>query len=151
MIDTILGGNKQLPAYAPTLENSFQIMARAAELYEYYQITRGLLRAKNGHTGVNFRYVIAPTFTMPTKVIPFQLTEHETKSMLEHGERDARFAINSLINNPEGEIQERLQSPSYIFYFNKKRQAKYEKKLRDDLTEFIKDENRKVLLAARDL
>ncbi len=71
VIDTILGGNKLLPAYAPTLENSFQIMSRAAELYQYYKITRGLLRAKNGHTGVNFRYVIAPTFTMPTKIIPF--------------------------------------------------------------------------------
>jgi hypothetical protein len=71
--------------------------------------------------------------------------------MLEHGERDARYAINSLVNNPEQEIQERLQSPSYIFYFNKQRQAKYEKKLRDDLTEFINNENRKVLLATRDL
>lgn len=64
-------------------------MARAAELYQYYKIMRGLLRAKNGHTGVNFRYVIAPTFTMPSKIIPFQLTESETKTMLNHGERDA--------------------------------------------------------------
>jgi hypothetical protein len=46
-------------------------MARAGELYVYYKYTRGLIRAKNGHTAVNFRYVIAPTFTMPTKIVPF--------------------------------------------------------------------------------
>jgi hypothetical protein len=85
VIDTILGGSKHLPTYSPTFENSFAIMARAAELYEYYKITRGLLRAKNGHNGVYFRYVIAPTFSMPTKIIPFQLSEQETRTMLEHG------------------------------------------------------------------
>lgn len=57
--------------------------------------------------------------------------------MLEHGERDARLAIRTLIINPEGEIKDRLASPMYIYYFNKERQSKYEKKLRDDLSEFI--------------
>jgi hypothetical protein len=41
--------------------------------------------------------------------------------MLEHGERDVQLAINNLIYNPEGEIKERLASPSYIYYFNKER------------------------------
>ena len=98
VIDNILGGNKELPVfYKNFATNSFQIMARASELYEYYKIMRGLIRAKNGHTKVNFRYVIAPTFTMPSKIIPFQLSESETKTMLEHGERDVQFAINNLI------------------------------------------------------
>lgn len=30
VIDTILGGNKNLPNYSPSFENSFTIMARAA-------------------------------------------------------------------------------------------------------------------------
>lgn len=151
MIDTILGGNKSLPSYAPSFENSFTIMARAAQLYEYYKITRGLLRAKNGHTGVNFRYVIAPTFTMPTKIIPFQLSEQETRTMLEHGQRDVRMAIDSLLYSPEYEIQQRLASPQYIYYYNKERQRKYEKKLRDDLADFIMAESVKVLLAKTNL
>lgn len=91
IIDNVLGGNKTLNIWQRSVfTNSFGVMARAAELYEYYKIMRGLIRAKNGHTKVNFRYVIAPTFTMPSKIIPFQLSEGETKTMLEHGERDAR-------------------------------------------------------------
>lgn len=65
---------------------------------------KGVIRAKNGHAGVNFRYVIGPTFSMPTKVIPFQLSEHETLNMLEHGQRDAQLAIQSLMYDAEEEI-----------------------------------------------
>lgn len=64
----------------------------------------GVLRAKNGHPKVNFRYVIGPTFSMPTKIIPYKISYEETKILLEHGERDAKAVITNLIKNPEKEI-----------------------------------------------
>ena len=65
--------------------------------------------------------------------------------MLEHGERDARYATNALIFTPEEEIKERLASPAYIFYFNKERQSKYERKLRSDMAQFIDSETNKII------
>ena len=79
IIDSILGGTTKLSHFDAEKKNSFQIMSRSSELYKYYESIRGVMRAKNGHTGVNFRYLIGPQFNMPTKMLPISFTLDETK------------------------------------------------------------------------
>ena len=54
-------------------------MSRSSELWKYYESIRGVMRAKNGHTGVNFRFLIGPQFNMPTKMLPISFTLDETR------------------------------------------------------------------------
>ena len=82
IIDSIVGGDSSLPHFNLRYKNTFSIMTRTAELYNYYNVMHGVLRAKNGHSHVNFRYVIGPTFAMPSKITPFLLSQDETKAML---------------------------------------------------------------------
>ena len=79
-------------------------MSRSSELWKYYESIRGVMRAKNGHTGVNFRFLIGPQFNMPTKMLPIAFTLDETKQLLNHGERDSNTAIDRLMNHPETEF-----------------------------------------------
>jgi len=79
IIDSIIGGSTQIKPWSTDGKNSFSIMRRTSELWKFYDVMHGVLRAKNGHTGVNFRYVIGPTFTMPSKIIPTRFTYDETK------------------------------------------------------------------------
>jgi len=53
----------------------------------------GVIRAKDGHKDVSFRYVVAPSFNMPSKIIPLSYKPEETKSLMDIGERDAERAI----------------------------------------------------------
>lgn len=89
VIDTILGGRHRLPAFDADGKNSFAIMQRSSELWNYYDVLHGVLRAKHGHSKVHFRYEVGPTYHMPSKIIPVRSTPEETKRMLKHGERDA--------------------------------------------------------------
>ena len=79
IIDSVLGGSTRLANFDTKKKNSFQIMSRSSELWKYYESIRGVMRAKNGHTGVNFRYLIGPQFNMPTKMLPIAFTLDETK------------------------------------------------------------------------
>ena len=60
IIDSILGGATKLPSFETRGKNSLSIMTRSSELWKHYETIRGVMRAKNGHTGVNFRYLIGP-------------------------------------------------------------------------------------------
>ena len=101
-------------------------MERSAGIYKFYMTLHGVLRAKTGHSGVNFRYVIGPSFDMPSKIVPIDLGLEETKHLLRIGEADATREIKSLLDDPEEEITKRIKSSQNIFYFNKERQAKHE-------------------------
>ena len=96
-------------------------MQRSSELWRHYEIIRGVVRAKTGHNGVNFRYLIAPQFSMPTKMLPIQFSPDETSLLLDHGERDANLAIDRLLNDSDTEFELRLKSPFTMRYYNKDR------------------------------
>jgi len=59
--------------------------------------------------------------------------------MLKHGERDATDVIRALVENPQAEIERRLNSPETIFYYNKERQAKHQAKMREALEGMVKN------------
>jgi hypothetical protein len=42
----------------------------------------GLLRAKNGHPDVNFRYIIGPQREMASKIIPIDYSKEEVLKQL---------------------------------------------------------------------
>lgn len=70
IIDTIVSGKIEVPPFDPKGANSFSILRRSSELFKYYQHMHGILRAKDGHRNVNFRYVVGPSFNLPSKVMP---------------------------------------------------------------------------------
>jgi hypothetical protein len=55
----------------------------------------GLLRAKSGHPGVEFRHVIGPNRDMPNKVVPVEFTVDEVKKQLYQGKKDAQSSIET--------------------------------------------------------
>lgn len=121
IIDSIIGGSTELSNFNPKFENAFGVMRRASELWKYYDTMHGVMRAKNGHPGVNFRYVIGPSFNMPSKFLPLQYTLTETHTLMDHGERDANRAIVNLLNYPDDEFARRLKHPTTIKYYNEAR------------------------------
>ena len=151
IIDSIVGGSTELSFFNPELENSFGIMRRASELWKFYDTMHGVMRAKNGHPDVNFRYVIGPTFTMPSKFLPMQYTLSETHSLMDHGERDANRAIVNLLQYPEDELEKRLNHPTTLRYYNQTRQQKYIDAMKASFDLFIKNETNKVLEAGHPL
>ena len=46
------------------------MMGRTLEVMNYYQSMLGLLRAKAGHPGISFRYVIGPSEVIASKTVP---------------------------------------------------------------------------------
>ena len=118
IIDSIVGGSTELSNFNPHMENSFGVMRRASELWKFYDTMHGIMRAKNGHPSVNFRYVIGPSFNMPSKFLPLQYTLSETHELMQHGERDANRSISNLLNFPEQEMNRRLSHATTIRYYN---------------------------------
>ena len=81
----------------------------------------GIMRAKDGHRNVNFRYVVGPEFDLPSKTIPLDYSLRETETLMELGERDAERVIYKLIYKTEEEITDRINSSMEIRFYNKER------------------------------
>lgn len=64
IIDVVLGGNPKLSSVMAQYYNSIKMAQRTLEIMNYYEVMFGLLRAKQGHPGVHFRYVIGPTISV---------------------------------------------------------------------------------------
>ena len=83
VIDTILSGAREVSSFDNKSANAFSILKRSSEVFKYYQHMHGIMRAKDGHRNVNFRYVVAPSFHMPSKIMPLTYSVSEAKSLLE--------------------------------------------------------------------
>ena len=70
VIDTILSGEREVGHFESEKANAFSVLKRSSEVFKYYQHMHGIMRAKDGHRNVNFRYVVAPSFQLPTKIMP---------------------------------------------------------------------------------
>ncbi len=81
----------------------------------------GIMRAKDGHRNVNFRYVVGPEMNLPTKILPLHYSETETETLMEMGERDAERTIYNLLYKTEEEINKRIHSSLEIRFYNKER------------------------------
>lgn len=97
-------------------------MGRTLELMNYYKTMLGLLRAKSGHPGVHFRYVIGPSEDIASKTIPIDFDSNDTDYLINLGERDATAAITDLKSN---RIDEMVQTFVNKEYYNPVRQARH--------------------------
>lgn len=74
IIDTIVGGSPYLSEFNGADANTWSVLRRTGEVIKFYEVIHGVLRAKSGHTGVNFRYLVGPTFSMPSKIVPIKFS-----------------------------------------------------------------------------
>jgi len=125
------------------------VLKRSSEVFKYYQHMHGIMRAKDGHRNVNFRYVVAPSFHMPSKIIPLKYSVAETRSLLDQGEQDAVESIFQLLHKTDEEITRRIHSPMELRFYNKTRQQKHEEKMRSVFSNFMEREKAKVSEAKR--
>ena len=148
VIDTILSGPTQLPDFDGSDANAFTVLKRSAAVYKYYQHMHGIMRAKDGHRNVNFRYVVGPDISLPSKVIPLNYSVRETQTLMDLGERDAERTIYKLLYKTDEEITDRINSSMEIRFFNKDRQKRHEEKMREVFNHFIRRELLKVTQAS---
>ena len=147
VIDTILSGQREVSQFDSEKANAFTVLKRSSEIFKYYQHMHGIMRAKDGHRNVNFRYVVAPSFHMPSKIVPMSHSIQETRTLLEQGERDAERTIYKLLYKTDEEITKRIHSPMELRFYNKERQAKHEERMRGVFTKFMEREKTKVFEA----
>ena len=70
VVDVILTSEKTLKQVDASNYNTVQILFRYLEVARYYSNMNGLLRAKFAYPGVNFRYVISPSSSLPSNTMP---------------------------------------------------------------------------------
>ena len=144
VIDTILSGEREVGPFNSEKANAFSVLKRSSEVFKYYQHMHGIMRAKDGHRNVNFRYVVGPDISLPSKVIPLNYSVRETQTLMDLGERDAERTIYKLLYKTDEEISDRIKSSMEIRFFNKDRQKKHEEKMREVFNHFIGRELLKV-------
>ena len=69
------------------------VVFRYLEVAAFYQAMDGFLRAKFAYTGVNFRYIIAPSGHIPSSIRPLKMSEREVEAAIAMGVSDANSAI----------------------------------------------------------
>ena len=70
IIDTIVSGLLDVSPFDMEHANAFKVLRRSSEIFKYYGHLRGILRAKDGHRNINFRYVVGPSYSLPSKIMP---------------------------------------------------------------------------------
>jgi hypothetical protein len=149
IIDTVISGKIDISHFEGQGSNSFSILKRSSEIFKYYAHMHGMLRAKDGHRNVNFRYVVGPQFNLPSKIIPLSYDPAEARSLLNQGMRDSERVIYELLYKTEEEIDRRIHSSFEVRYYNPDRQRRHEAKMRQVFTAFITQEKLKVMEAQR--
>ena len=70
VLDVILTSEKTLKQIDASNFNTIQVLLRYLEVSRYYSNMNGLLKAKFAYPGVNFRYVISPSRSLPSNTTP---------------------------------------------------------------------------------
>jgi hypothetical protein len=80
VMDVILSGSPHLPHALANYYNAFGMLERTLEVSTYYRAMYGLIRARDGHPGVQFRHIIGPNRSMANKIVPIEYTVAEVKN-----------------------------------------------------------------------
>lgn len=84
-MDVVLSGNPHLPHALANYYNSFGMLERTLEVQDYFSKMYGLIRARDGHPGVEFRHVIGPSRDMSNKIVPVEFSLEEVERQLLEG------------------------------------------------------------------
>lgn len=89
----------------------------------------GLMRAKNGHPDITFRYIIGPQREMPNKIVPLILTRQEVETQLALGRQDATEYVKIMKENEikrqkgawdEDTTEQPIEGPAYAHLYDDK-------------------------------
>lgn len=94
VVDVVMTSSANLKEVEADDYKSVPMLFRYLEVSSFYNSMDGLLRAKFAYQGVDFRYVIAPTGSIPSSRYPLALSEHQIDAAVALGVQDAQNVID---------------------------------------------------------
>lgn len=94
VVDVIMTSSANLKQVAAEDYKSIGMLFRYLEISSFYNSMDGLLRAKFAYQGVNFRYVITPSGSIPSSMYPLNLSAKQVNAAFAMGVKDAQDTIN---------------------------------------------------------
>lgn len=94
VVDVIMTSAANLKQVQAEDYKSIGMLFRYLEISSFYNSMDGLLRSKFAYPHANFRYVIAPTGSIPSSLYPLNLNEKQVNSIFAMGVKDAQDVIN---------------------------------------------------------
>jgi len=95
VVDVVLTSSANLKPVEAEDYKSIGMLFRYLEIASYYNSMDGLLRAKFAYEGVNFRYVVSPSGSIPSSLKPLSLDEKDVQAAFDMGVKDANAAIDA--------------------------------------------------------
>jgi hypothetical protein len=95
IVDVIMTSAANLKDVQAEDYKSISMLFRYLEISSFYNSMDGLLRAKFAYDGVDFRYVITPSGSIPSSRNPMKMEEKEIKDSFAMGYSDAQNTINN--------------------------------------------------------
>lgn len=99
VVDVIMTSSANLKSVDAEDYKSIGMLFRYLEISSFYNSMDGLLRAKFAYKGVDFRYVITPSESMPTSMYPLNLDEKQIQEIIDMGYSDAQNVISGDTNS----------------------------------------------------
>ena len=94
VVDVVMTSSANLKQVQAEDYKSIGMLFRYLEISSFYNSMDGLLRAKFAYQGVNFRYVITPSGSIPSSMHPLNLNEKQVNAIFAMGVKDAQDVIN---------------------------------------------------------
>jgi predicted acylesterase/phospholipase RssA len=95
IVDVILTSSANLKDVQAEDYKSISMLFRYLEISSFYNSMDGLLRAKFAYDGVDFRYIVSPSGSIPSSRNPMKMDEKQVKDSFAMGIMDAQNVINN--------------------------------------------------------
>jgi predicted acylesterase/phospholipase RssA len=93
VVDVVLLNSKVLPVQDATGVHPLGVLVRIMEIYGYDNAMRDFDDIKKYFSKVNYRYVVAPTKSLPSGSIPLTFSPKDIETMIGYGLEDAKNVI----------------------------------------------------------
>lgn len=94
IVDVILTSSANLKDVQAEDYKSISMLFRYLEISSFYNSMDGLLRAKFAYDGVDFRYVISPSGSIPSSLNPMKMNQKQVEASFAMGLKDAQTVID---------------------------------------------------------
>ncbi|CDW79623.1 patatin-like phospholipase family protein [Stylonychia lemnae] len=95
VIDVVLSIDPIIPHQMAKLNNGFQNLGRAIQLQSKYEMLYGVIRSKQSHPKMEFRYISGPSEDVASKNHPFDYNGREIDYLYDLGIKDAKKSIEN--------------------------------------------------------
>lgn len=100
-VDVVMTSSANLKNVSAADYKSIQMLFRYLEISSYYNSMDGYLRAKFAYPGVDWRYVISPTESIPSSIYPFAMNQKQMEKTFALGVKDADAAIAGKVTSED--------------------------------------------------